>query len=214
MQPLVTIIVPVYNADKTVVKALDSIPKRTDIELIIVDDCSTDNTLSEVNTWVIDTAWRFCNITLTHSPINQGCGATKNIGYDQATGKYIWSLDADDWFITDEANKVLDNLSAGLYDEFDIIQINNEIPSGEIWTGERPAAWAYIVSKQFLGNDRCPNQRRAADWQLMNNLKKRNPKVIYTDICCYHYNYLSEGSITWKYTNGLTDTYGQPIINS
>lgn len=43
-RPLVTIMVPVYNQEQLVIEALESIPKRSDIELIIIDDKSTDNT--------------------------------------------------------------------------------------------------------------------------------------------------------------------------
>ena len=49
-----SIIVPVYNQENLIIRALDSIPKREDIEVIVVNDGSTDSTLEKVAQWIYD----------------------------------------------------------------------------------------------------------------------------------------------------------------
>jgi glycosyltransferase involved in cell wall biosynthesis len=87
--PMISVIIPVYNAAAFICNALDSVRSQTfrDYEIIVVDDGSTDNTVSIVN--------NFPNIRLFHQA-NQGCGAARNRGVDEAQGEYLAFLDADD----------------------------------------------------------------------------------------------------------------------
>lgn len=205
---LVSIIVPVYNCAGTVLTALNSIPQRKDVEVIIVDDCSTDDTKHICEKWLFENNKEFAKTSLLSTKENCGCGGCKNVGYDAAVGDWIWSIDADDYFYTDKADIVIELTRVS---DHDIIVVNNTINEGEVWTGERPAAWAYLVRRSFLGDSRCPIQRRAADWHLYQKLKEKNPTIYDSNIVAYHYNYLYEGSTTWKYVNGLVDECGLPI---
>jgi len=91
---MVSIIVPVYNAESTIVKCIDSIlvQDQKDFELIIVDDGSTDESLTICKTY----ATHDDRIVCLSQP-HQGVSAARNKGLKFARGKYITFVDSDDW---------------------------------------------------------------------------------------------------------------------
>ena len=93
--PKVSIIVPVYNSGKYLKTCLDSLVNQTlkDIEIIAVDDCSTDNSLLIL----MDYAKKYHNIKVYHNRENLGQGASRNRGLDIARGEYIGFVDSDDY---------------------------------------------------------------------------------------------------------------------
>ncbi len=96
MQPLVSVVIPAYNAQSTLAETVRSLLAQslTDWRAIIVDDGSTDSTPSIAS----DFAWRDERITHLRQP-NQGLAAARNTGLDAATGRYVHVLDADDWLV-------------------------------------------------------------------------------------------------------------------
>lgn len=92
----VSIIVPVYNSSKYLKSCLDSLVNQTldEIEIIAIDDCSTDNSLDILREYED----RFPNkIKVFHNDKNLGQSATRNRGISVATGEYIGFLDSDDY---------------------------------------------------------------------------------------------------------------------
>lgn len=96
--PLVTIIIPVFNAEKYIAETIESVVSQryTNWELIIVDDCSTDKSCEVVKRFQKEDQ----RINLMEIDINFGGPARpRNIGLKRAKGKYVAFLDADDvWF--------------------------------------------------------------------------------------------------------------------
>lgn len=91
----VSIIVPAYNAADLIELALESLMKQTwhNIEIIVVDDHSTDDTYDIVAKYVeLDQ-----RIILLQTPVNSGAYTARNIGLQHATGGFITINDADDW---------------------------------------------------------------------------------------------------------------------
>lgn len=92
MKPLISVLLPVYNAENFIAESIQSILDQTepDFELLVIDDCSTDNTLKVVE--------RFDDprIFLHVKKKNTGYTESLNWGIDQARGKYIARMDADD----------------------------------------------------------------------------------------------------------------------
>lgn len=90
----ISIICAAYNAEKYIKQTIESILAQTinDWELIIVDDCSTDNTLTIVEQYVE----RYTNIVLVKNKVNSGPGITRNNGIAVAKGRYIAICDSDD----------------------------------------------------------------------------------------------------------------------
>ncbi|MGN1148996.1 MAG: glycosyltransferase family 2 protein, partial [Lachnospiraceae bacterium] len=99
MTPLVSIIVPVYNSEKTLSRCIDSILNQTyrEFELILLDDGSTDASGQICDTYAAKDA----RIRAVHKE-NSGVSDTRNQGIAMAKGEYLQFLDSDDW-ITPEA---------------------------------------------------------------------------------------------------------------
>lgn len=94
--PLVTIIVPAYNAEKTIENTLNSIVAQDyqNIELILINDCSVDNTLHIISEFIANN--KDFNISVKSHEENLGVASARNFGLALATGFYIYFVDADD----------------------------------------------------------------------------------------------------------------------
>lgn len=90
--PFFSVIIPVYNKEKYVQAAVKSVLNQTftDFELIIVNDCSTDNSRKEVSKIISE------QIKIIEHPENKGLSASRNTGIKNVTGNFIAFLDADD----------------------------------------------------------------------------------------------------------------------
>lgn len=93
----VSIILPIFNAEISLRKCLNSIKAQTyrNIQLVAVDDCSTDGTLTLLKLFEEESG---IETTIIHHEKNQGVAVARNAGLDNATGDYICWIDADDWF--------------------------------------------------------------------------------------------------------------------
>ncbi|MDT9190711.1 MAG: glycosyltransferase, partial [Limnospira sp. PMC 894.15] len=91
----VSVIIPAYNAAETIHIALDSLLAQTwrNIEIIVVDDCSSDHTREVVAGYVE----RDRRVKLIAKDVNEGCYPTRNRGLASATGDLIMVNDSDDW---------------------------------------------------------------------------------------------------------------------
>ena len=96
--PLVSVIIPVYNVEKYLEKCLDSIVNQTlkDIEIICVNDGSTDNSLN-----ILEKYQQKDDRIKIITQENQGAGVARNQGLKVAKGKYLSILDSDDFFDLD-----------------------------------------------------------------------------------------------------------------
>ena len=98
----VSVIIPAYNAEETIKETIHSVLAQTyqNLELIVVNDGSTDNTL-EMLQKIDDKRLKI------HSIENRGLPAARNFGLSVAIGKYISFIDADDLWIADKLDKQL-----------------------------------------------------------------------------------------------------------
>ncbi|MCF8369946.1 MAG: glycosyltransferase [Bacteroidales bacterium] len=93
----VGVVIPLFNYERYILGALDSVKNQTlnDIDLVVVDDCSTDSSLQTVLDWMENNAPRFNNCTLLKNKINSKLSATRNIGFDYINSIWVMQLDAD-----------------------------------------------------------------------------------------------------------------------
>ncbi len=94
-QPSVSVVVPLYNKGPHIARTLTSVfaQECPPLEVIVVDDCSTDDGPEKV------LAYGDPRIKLIRNPVNKGPGAARNAGLDVARGRYVTFLDADDeWY--------------------------------------------------------------------------------------------------------------------
>lgn len=107
-KPAVSVIIPMFNAEDFIGECLGSLVNQTfqDFEVIVVDDCSTDNSCSIVN-YFAEKKWIEGEVNLIKLPKNSGCpGIPRNFALEAARGEYIYFLDADDLL----SNKALEEL--------------------------------------------------------------------------------------------------------
>lgn len=101
----ISVIVPIYNVDNYINKCVNSIVSQTiyeKLEILLIDDGSTDNSGIICDEF----AKKFTNINVIHQK-NQGVSIARNTGLDNATGKYIAFVDADDYVDADFFEKML-----------------------------------------------------------------------------------------------------------
>lgn len=99
----ISIIVPVYNVEAYIEDCLRSVAAQTyngEIECIIVNDCTTDNSCSIIERFIAGYNGNI-QFTLLHHDKNRGLSAARNTGIDAATGEYVYFLDSDDEITTD-----------------------------------------------------------------------------------------------------------------
>lgn len=102
--PIVSLIVPVYNAEEHLSACLNSISAQEfeDFEVLLVNDGSTDGSANILEEYAAkDSRFR------VYSKINTGVSDTRNFGLDHATGKYIQFMDADDWLPKDSMSALV-----------------------------------------------------------------------------------------------------------
>lgn len=106
--PLVSVVMPVYNPGKYLIDAIESILNQTfsDFEFIIVDDASTDNSWKIIKSY----AKKDNRIIPIKNKINLGVSLTSNIAISQSKGKYIARMDSDDISTLDRLQKQVDFL--------------------------------------------------------------------------------------------------------
>ena len=199
-----SIYIPLYNTDSLITRALDSIPRREDIEVIVCDDGSSDNSLDvlmdykEHNDLKMRVMW---------NPRNYGAGYTCNLLLDIAQGEYVYELDSDDALYTEEFEKALAEL-----DGTDLVYVggrtnlNDEIrlnPENKMYYC---APWTKFIRREFLGETRFPEDQAQPDWFYNNDLQAKEHTEKYTDLIVYQYNFPREGSITWKAMHSSSST--------
>jgi len=162
--PLVSVIVPAYNAEAFIAQTLDSIISQTyqNIEILVVDDGSKDRTPEIVESF----AQRDQRITLLRQA-NAGVAAARNLAIEKSSGEYIAPIDADDIWYPQKLEKQVDCMLKGgpsvglVYAWSVIIDENNSIlkrlisyldPEGDVYTA--------LVYANFVGNASVPLIRR------------------------------------------------------
>lgn len=110
-EPKISIIVPVYNVEKYLARCIDSLIHQTlsDIEIILVNDASPDNSLSIMKKYQKQDPNR---IIIIDSKINRKQGGARNLGLKKARGEYICFVDSDDWVEKKFCERVYNNAIA------------------------------------------------------------------------------------------------------
>lgn len=142
-KPLITIIIPIYNAEKYLKRCVDSILNQSfkDLELILVNDGSTDGSGE-----ICDFYSEYDERVQVHHLLNGGPSRARNHGLNHSVGKYITFIDADDYvnnYFSDTANKVSIN-------DYDLIVV----PFNVVNTQLEPLQHNEYKEKSFLKNEK------------------------------------------------------------
>lgn len=196
----VTVYTCTYNAPDLLIRAADSVPRHQDIEYIVVNDGSTDNTLEVLREY----QKTFPEMKIISYPENKGLGHAKNKAYEAATGDYIYQLDHDDYLYTDEFMKAV-----GLLDGSDMVYVNLRINNGDVWhlnevtQSTFVAGTTHFTRREFMKGLRTREDTWTEDYYFYCLLMSKHPTIKYTDLTVYHYNFPREGSILWILNRGL-----------
>ena len=130
----ISIVVPMYNSFHMMKRNLDVLTKQTkaEIELIIVDDCSTDDSLSAANEYASRSSF---DVIVIQNEKNGGPGVCRNIGIAHATGDYVTFVDSDDYF-SDNYTEILaplleTDVDCVIYDYCTVDENGNHLATGK-----------------------------------------------------------------------------------
>ena len=132
----VSIIIPVYNTEKYLVKCLESVCNQTfrDIEIICINDSSTNDSIKILNKYKENDS----RIKIITNKINQGLSYSRNVGLKEAIGEFVWFIDSDDSIAERDAvekiyaivnNNNLDIVSFDFEYEYENIKLKDLYPS-------------------------------------------------------------------------------------
>jgi hypothetical protein len=109
----VTVIIPLYNYAHFIEEALDSVRGQTlaQLDLIVVDDVSTDDSLQVAVAWARRHATRFNRLLVVRNSANSGLGRSRNVGFNAAETPFVLPLDADNRLRADCCASLLAALS-------------------------------------------------------------------------------------------------------
>jgi glycosyltransferase involved in cell wall biosynthesis len=183
-KPLISIIIPNYNNAAYISKSIDSALKQglENVEIIVVDDCSTDNSVSIVKTQYSSNQ----KVILHENKKNMTVGFSRDLGIEKAKGKYIFFLDPDDWL---EPNAFTHLVTIAEENKTDITACGvtcvyedgkkETYHAHELWcNGGINALWYF--SEHKIGSI-CWNKLYRRDFILRNNIKF-NSKYISEDV--------------------------------
>lgn len=196
-----SIIIPAYNLENCITPMLESLKAQDiggyDVEIIFVLNNCTDDTEGVIRRSGLDCQLINCEI--------QGCGPARNAGLDVAQGEYIWTLDGDDWLLSDTAVKqILDRVKQ---DGMNILRIpfNHERYRYNYFS----MVWQYVMRREFIGDIRFPNYQPAEDDAFMDMVLRkagynRDTYMFLPSIKkeLYYYNYMRPGSNMYRYHHG------------
>ncbi len=148
----VSVVMPAYNAVSTLRESIDSVLMQTyrDIELLVIDDCSCDNTWALIE----EAAAQDARIVPIRMASNGGVAAARNAGIEAATGRYVAFLDSDDRWLPDKLIQQVTWMKESgakiCYSAYRRVNQNGEILS----TVPAPERIAYSdqIRRNYIGN--------------------------------------------------------------
>ena len=186
---MISIVVPVYNAAPYIENTVQMVLQQTyqDFELILVDDCSTDNSVALLEELLEQR--KDARLRLVKKERNQGAAAARNTGLDMASGRYIAFLDADDVWLPHRLEaglRFMEEKKAGFV--FSAYEFGDEQARGTGKIVHVPEKLTYrkalsrtvvfttttlfdttLVPKELLRMPTVPSEDTATWWQILRN---------------------------------------------
>lgn len=216
--PTISIIVPIYNAEKYLRRCIDSILSQsfTDYEIVLIDDGSNDNSFAVCNEYAtIDTRFK-----VIHKE-NGGVSSARERGLQECSGEYVIHVDPDDWVESDMMQKLHERAKDTDADMV-ICDILEEYPWGELYRDEEPIGLRseQVLDGLFRGkHGSCCNKLVRTEFIRRNSvhfpeglnfcedlvfnasLLMAGPNVSYVPKAFYHYDHKTNSNSIVKNTN-------------
>lgn len=198
MKPKITVIIPCYNEQELIERALNSVPIAEDVQVIVIDDGSTDDSWSKILTWYDNNYGKFSRESEIHHTENRGVAGAMNLGFGRALGEYIVSLSADDYYLTD-----FERFKPYLDGKNDLVYFDLQVNDGSVWHVDKKSKQEFVgavkfIRREFLGDTKVPNKKWHEDKPFSEELYAKNPKEVFTGIVLKHYEFPHEGSLSWQ----------------
>lgn len=234
MHPLITVIVPVYQAEECLERCVDSILAQTieTLEIMLIDDGCTDGCPA-----ICDEYARSEPRVQAFHIENSGVSVARNVGLDAATGRYVVMVDSDDWIEPDYCEKLLsardahpdvENIWCGMqlnlegttsgvvhycWNEAEPISLCNKsdfLKLFERWMTNVP--WNKLFRRDIIEQHKIrykigfwPGQDLLFNMEYLSHTN--NPAILVCNQPLYHYMRQQDGSLDTKYKEDLYETY-------
>ncbi|MFD2598316.1 glycosyltransferase family 2 protein [Sphingobacterium corticis] len=220
-QPIVSIIIPFYNAKNTLAFCLKSLSDVSykNLQFIFIDDCSVDNGATQVEEFLAKQSKDKSSILIRHS-VNMGVASARNTGLDHAIGEYILYVDADDKLAANAIGKLVD---CALTNHADIVGFNwylefetnkRKMPQPKFQSPRealenmingtmRWNLWIFLVKRALYEDNNIrflPGMNMGEDLMVMIKLFASAENVVYADKYFYHYRQSNKESLTKTYS--------------
>lgn len=210
---LITAIVPTHNSAKTILRALNSIENQDwhNIEIVCVDDASSDNTVELITRFSQDSQLTFKVISQKK---NLGAGATRNIALDNANGEYIAFLDADDEWYPEKLSaqlRAMERAGAMLSHTYyervglkrtKIVITSEKITYRDMLLKNHLGTSTVMVRRSFLASRRFPLLRKRQDYGFWLELLRAGDISLAVPIPLTKY-HIEPGSLSRTSVSGL-----------
>lgn len=216
--PKISIIVPIYNAEKYIEKCVRSLFEQTFsfIEYIFVDDCSPDNSIEIIKSVLKDYPRRQEQCIFIYLCESCGPATARNVGLEKANGEYIYFCDADDWLDLTMMTKMYSLAVVQCADivvcDFYIVAAVNHKKYCRVtsWTSDKKESiynyikkeytvvWNLLIQNELYKNNNIafiPGYSYSEDLNLSVKLFYKAKKVVNIHEALYYYNRINENSI-------------------
>lgn len=197
----VSVIIPCWNSEKWITDCLKSIPMRKDIEIICINDGSTDKTIGYLKNYK---KFGYQDIKIIDCKTNKGVSYARNQGIDKAKGEYLLMLDSDDYIDGNVFNEIVDNYLNGEYDMVFYDMLNNFNYRFESTQNNYQSKYGNFkfIKRDFLGNLRYTvGKQYAEDKELHLKLMEKYPYCYFTKEVMYYYNWPRKSSLSAIHEN-------------
>lgn len=207
-QPIVTVITPVYNAEKFIAETIQSVLNQTytDFEHILIDDCSQDESADIIKKFQ-EQDERIKYLKLEE---NSGAAVARNFGLENARGRYIAFVDSDDKWHLKKLEKQLgfmkQNGYAFTYTKFEMINDDGTVKTmaaslpkrvnyTELLKNTAIACSTVVIDKEIIGDFRMPLVRKGQDTATWLQILRSHDYAYLVDETLNQYR-LVEGSLS------------------
>lgn len=209
---MISVIIPCYNSFKLMNKCLQALENQTftDFEVIVIDDCSTDDSYNDL---LLYAKTSNLNLSIIKTKENSGPGVARNYGIQNSVGKWLMFCDADDYYEYDMIEKMYDGVMKNnadicmcnykkIYSRGKIENINytSGLRQGDkAWyiANSKTSLWLLIINSKLFLNLKIPSLYNGEDIAVIPILLSRACKISHIDEFCYNYR-MEENSLSNK----------------
>ena len=224
----VSVIIPVYNVEKYLTRCVESVINQTykNIEIVLVDDGSTDDSLKICN----QISKKDSRVKVYHKE-NGGSGSARNYGLNKSSGEYILFIDSDDYIENDTVEKMIEHKDYDIvYCGFDRVDENTKkvyskemikMPFDELEINDdtiletaflSPSVWGKLYKRQLIENIKFSEDKDSIEDVLFySEVMKDTTNIKFIKEVLWHYT-VRKDSLISKVTESKADLFEKDLL--